>query len=91
VNTLEKIAALVDEVRTMPPDEASESSRGLIEMAQILAAFGIDPLAYLLPSSPAEADQMVDNLIAILLQVRGDDLPPFDLNRHTLDAEATGA
>jgi hypothetical protein len=90
VNTLEKIHALVDEVRLMKPDEASESSRGLIEMAQLSAAFGFDPLDMLLPSSPAEADQMVDSLIALLFQVRGDDLPPFELERHVLDAEATG-
>lgn len=91
MNTLEKIQALVDEVRQMKPDEAADSSRGLIEFAQISAAFGIDPIAMLLPTSPAEADQMVDSLIALLLQVRGDDLPPFDLKRHILDAEATGA
>jgi hypothetical protein len=90
VNTLEKIQLLVDEVRQMKPDEASDNSRGLIELAQLSAAFGFDPLAMLLPDSPAEADQMVDSLIALLLQVRGDDLPPFDLDRHVLDAEATG-
>jgi hypothetical protein len=91
LNTLEKIQALVDEVRQMKPDEASDSSRGLVELAQLSAAFGFDPLAMLLPDSPAEADLLVDQLIAVLFQVRGDDLPPFDLDRHILDAEATGA
>lgn len=90
MTTLEKIRALVAEVRTMKPDDVTGQARGLVELSQIAAAFGIDPLDYLLPDSEAEADQLVDSLIALLFHVRGDDLPPFDLGRHVLDAEATG-
>jgi hypothetical protein len=89
VTTREKIQALIDEVRTMDPREADPSSRNLIEAAQILQGLGVDPLAMLLPTTDAEADQQVDSLIALLYQVRGDDLPPFDLERHMIEATAT--
>jgi hypothetical protein len=88
VTTLEKIRALIDEVRTMSPAEADESTRGLIEMAQIMAGLGFDPLTMLLPQSDAEADQQVDALITLLFQVRGDDLPVYDFDRHVRDATA---
>jgi hypothetical protein len=54
-----------------------------------MRGLGFDPLTHLLPQSEAEADQQVDSLIALLYQVRGDDLPPFDLERHMDDATAT--
>lgn len=88
--TREKIERLIDEVRQMDPRDADESTRGLIEMAQIMAGLGFDPISMLMPQSDAEADEQVDALLALLLQVRGDDLPPFDLRRHMLDATATG-
>jgi hypothetical protein len=91
VTTLEKLNALIDEVRKMNPADAGESTRGLIEMAQIMAGLGFDPLAMLLPQSEAEADEMVDALIALLFQIRGDDLAVFDLERHMTDASATDA
>jgi len=91
VTTLEKLNALVDEVRRMNPADAGESTRGLIEMSQIMAGLGFDPLAMLLPQSEAEADEMVDALIALLFQIRGDDLAAFDLERHMTDASATDA
>jgi hypothetical protein len=89
VTTLEKIRAMVDEVRRMDPREAGGSTATLVEMTQIMAGLGYDPLAMLLPQSEAEADEMVDQLLALLLQVRGDDLAPFDLERHVRDATAT--
>lgn len=91
MNTLDKINQLVAEVRKMNPREADESTRGLIEMLQIMTGLGFDPLSMLLPDSPADADQMVDSLIALLFHVRGDDLPPFDLQRHVTEATATDA
>lgn len=91
MNTLEKIRALVAEVQTMKPDDAADNARGLIELANLAAAFNFDIFDMLLPQTEAEADQLVDSLIALLFHVRGDDLPVFDLDRHVLDAEATGA
>ncbi len=82
MTTLEKIKTLADEFATMTPAEVDPSTRGLMEMAQIMRGLGFDPIEALLPTSDADADQLVDQLIALLLQVRGDDLPPFDLERH---------
>lgn len=88
MTTREKITALVDEVRKMSLSDCDESTRGLVEFAQIAAGFGFDPLTLLLPQSDAEADQQVDALIALLFQVRGDDLPTFDLERHIRESTA---
>jgi hypothetical protein len=87
--TREKISALVDEVRLMDPAEADPQTRGLIEVSQIAAGFGLDLLGMILPQSDAEADTQVDSLITLLFQVRGDDLPPYDFDRHVRDATAT--
>jgi len=88
VTTREKIAALVAEVRTMRPREADEKTRGLIEMVQIMAGLGFDPLTMLLPDTDADADYMVDALITMLFEVRGDDLPAYDYERAVRDATA---
>lgn len=87
--TLEKIQMLIAEVRTMDTRDADPQTRGLVEVAQIMAGLGFDPLAMLLPTSPAEADQQVDALLTLLFQVRGDDLAPYDYDRHVADATAT--
>jgi hypothetical protein len=89
MTTREKIAALVTETRKIPLAEADPSTRGLVEMFQILTGLGFDPLAHLLPASDADADQQVDALITLLLEVRGDDLPPYDFERHVREATAT--
>jgi hypothetical protein len=89
MNTLEKIRALVDEFTKTEPGELDSSTRNIVELVNLGRGLGLDPLDYLMPQSEAEADQQVDNLIALLFQVRGDDLPPFDLERHMLEATAT--
>jgi hypothetical protein len=86
--TLEKIEMLISEVRQMDPRDADESTRGLIEMTQIMGGLGFDLFSLLMPQTDAEADQQVDALLAVLFQVRGDDLPPFDLERHVLEETA---
>jgi hypothetical protein len=88
VTTLEKIRRLVDEMRTVRPGEVDPSMSGLVEMLQILTGLGFDPLSYLLPETEADADQLVDGLITLALEVRGDDLPAYDLERHVRDATA---
>lgn len=91
MTTREKIEALSAELRQMSLADCDESTRGLIEMFQIIQGLGYDPLAHFLPQSDAEADLQVDALIALLFQIRGDDLPPFDLQRHMVDATAADA
>jgi hypothetical protein len=91
MTTREKIAALADELRQMSLADCDESTRGLVEIFQIIQGLGYDPLAQLLPTSDAEADQQVDALIALLFQIRGDDLPPFNLEQHVTDATAMDA
>ncbi len=86
MTTREKILALVEALRTTPAEEMSGEGRELVELAQIMAGLGFDPLQHLVPESDADADVLVDKVIALLLQVRGDDLPPFD---PALYAEAT--
>jgi hypothetical protein len=89
--TREKIAVLADELRQMDPGEASEELAPLLEFAQILQGMGLDVVSALIPQSDAEADMLVDQLIAVLFQLRGDDLPPFDLERIIREAEALEA
>lgn len=89
MTTREKIEALVAHLRTMPIGDADDSTRDIVEVFQILEGLGVDPLGMLLPAADADADTQVDALIALLLQVRGDDLPPFDFGRHVVDATAT--
>lgn len=89
MTTRAKITALVTELRSMDLGECDESTRGLVEICQIATGLGFDPLAMLLPTSDAEADQQVDSLITLLLEVRGDDLPPYDFARHISEATAT--
>jgi hypothetical protein len=81
-STLEKITELVRELEATPPAELGAEGRDLAEALQILAGLGIDPLGMLLPKSEPEADVLVDNLIVLLLSIRGDDLPPFDPGRY---------
>lgn len=85
MTTREKVLAIVDELRTMPPGDMSSEGRQLAEGYQIMAGLGFDPLPFLLPDSDAEADVMIDSLIALLVNLRGDDLPPFDLSRYGED------
>jgi hypothetical protein len=85
MTTLQKLKALVDAFAMMDPSDAEESTRPMVEFFQMARGLGIDPFKFLKPETEAEADQQVDSLIALLFQVRGDDLPPFDLERHIRD------
>jgi hypothetical protein len=90
--TREKVLALIDAVRSLPPEEASPDTRDMVEAVQIANAFGIDLVAMLVPSSDAETDVMVDKLIGLLFEVRGDDLPPWDASRYgEAELDAAGA
>lgn len=84
--TIEKLSLLFDEIESTPPEDASPEARDMFELVQIARGFGFDLRTLLLPASAAEADVIVDKLIALLLQLRGDDLAPFDLERVALEA-----
>jgi hypothetical protein len=88
-STYEKMQAFAAELRTQALDETSEEMAGFLGFVQIAAGFGIDVFDAILPDDPAQADLFIDQLLALLFRVRGDDLPPFDLNQYG-EAEVRG-
>lgn len=92
MTTREKMVALIEELRTADlshdPD-AGGGHKDIIELFQIVEGLGFHLERFLIPTDDFEADQQIDNLIALLLHLRGDDLPPFSLERHVTEATAT--
>jgi hypothetical protein len=88
--TIEKMHMLVHHLATMPRDELAPEAVDMGELLQIVRGFGFDPIAMIMPKSEAEADVVIDKLIALALYLRGDDLPPFDPDRYG-EAELAGA
>jgi hypothetical protein len=86
--TREKTLALVDELKQTPAETLAPEARNLVEAVSIMQGFGVDPVDFLIPQTDAEADLFVDKAISMLLQIRGDDLPPFDPDRYGEAAEA---
>ena len=85
MTTRQKVDALIDAVRNTPKDETAGELGELVELLTLATGIlGKDPLEMLLPKSDAELDVFVDKTIALLLQIRGDDLPPFDPERVEL-------
>lgn len=85
MTTHEKVRALVEHVQTLDARTVAPEFADVIQGAQILRGLGIkipSPLEFLLPADPAEADLLVDKLIGLLLELRGDDLPPFDPDQY---------
>ena len=80
--TLEKMQALAAEIRQQALDETSDEAAGFVTLIQLGAGFGIDVFEWLIPNDEAEADLFVDELIALMLRVRGDDLPPFSADLY---------
>lgn len=80
--THEKMMALSDQLKQTAIDDTSPETRPLVELVQIGAGFGIDVFQWLVPSDPADADVFIDQLLALLFRVRGDDLPAFDVNLY---------
>ncbi len=76
--TREKMQALSAELRETAIEDTSAETRPLVELIQVGAGFGIDVFGWLVPDNDADADMFIDQLIALLVRVRGDDLPPFD-------------
>ena len=86
MTTREKILALVDQLKQTPIDDGAGEGRDLIELVQIAEGFGIDLFGQLVPQTNAEADVMIDKLLALGFQLRGDDLAPFDLEHVAREA-----
>jgi len=85
VTTQEKVRALVDSLTAADIGELAPDLRWVFEGVNILRGLGVvpsNPIDFLLPDDPAEADVLVDKLIALLFELRGDDLPPFDPARY---------
>ena len=96
MTTYEKIQALAARLQRVDPVVLAPELGEVVQAAQILRGMGIslpNPLEFLLPADPAEADQLVDKVIALLFDLRGDDLPPFDPGRYgeSVVAELLGA
>jgi len=85
VTTQEKIRALADRFSGVNIGELAPDLAGIAEGVQILQGLGIVPadlLGFILPDDPAETAIVIEKLTALLLEVRGDDLPPFDPDRY---------
>lgn len=85
MTTQEKVRALAGRLGSLDFAELAPDLAWVVEGITILRGLGIgpaDPLAFLLPSDPAETDVLIDKLIALLLELRGDELPPFDPTRY---------
>jgi hypothetical protein len=80
--TLEKMRALAAHLATIPRDQLAPEAFDLAELLQIVRGFGFDPVGLLMPKSEAEADVLIDKLLALAFYLRGDDLPPFDPDRY---------
>lgn len=81
-STYEKMQGLAAELREQAISDTSEEMSGLLSLVQMAAAVRIDVFEWLLPDDPAQADVFVDQIIALMLRLRGDDLPPFDPNLY---------
>jgi len=80
--TREKMNALRDELRASAIEDTSDEMSGLVELVQVGAGFGLDVFEWIVPKTDAEADVFIDQLLALLHRVRGDDLPPFTLDQY---------
>ena len=80
--TYEKMSVMRDELRTLAIEDTSSEMQPLVTFVQVAAGMGIDVFDWLIPDDPADADSFVDGLLALFHRIRGDDLPPFDLDRY---------
>jgi hypothetical protein len=79
VTTAQKITAMRDHLATIDPDEMPGPARDFALNLQIAAGLGFDPFDFVLPDDPNELDEMIDGAIGLLINLRGDDLPPLDI------------
>jgi len=81
----EKLLALIDAARATPLEDLLPEARDVAEVWQLAQGLGLDVWGLLLsavPSSDAEVDVLVDKLLVLGFELRGDDLAPFSLGRY---------
>lgn len=81
LTTADKLGQALDEMMTTPLEQMPPKAAELIGGLQMMVGMGKFDPTDLLPADPTDADALVDNLIALLLNLRGDDLPPFNFAR----------
>lgn len=101
MTTEQKVRAIVEQLRTIQPSDLApelgslvsdfQALRGLADLAGV--KIPADPLSLLIPDDGTDLELVLDKVICLLLDLRGDDLPPFDreLYGETLVAEFLGA
>ena len=82
LTTADKLDLMIEAVRTMDPAEVPPESRTLVTGLQMAAGMGFDLLAMIRPDSDEDCALMIDGCTRLLLQLRGDDLPPFDPSNY---------
>lgn len=90
MTTAEKITAMRDHLVSIDPDELPPSARDFALNLQIAKGLGFDPFDLILPDDPHELDEMIDGAVSLLLELRGDELPPFPWRRLAPAAVAAG-
>lgn len=93
MTTRAKLLAVGERLLALPPERMPADLRDVLTNLQAAKGLPIlgrmipdDPLRYALghviPDDDATCDVLIDKAIALLLQLRGDDLPPFDPGRY---------
>lgn len=82
MTTAEKLTAMRDHLAAVDPDDMPPHARDFALNLQIAKGLGFDPFELILPDDPNELDEMIDGAIGLLLELRGDELPPFDFRAH---------
>jgi len=87
VTTAEKILAMRDHLAIIDPEEMPGAARDFALNMQIARGLGFDPFDMILPDDPNELDEMIDGAIGLLINLRGDELPPLDLRPYLQDVD----
>lgn len=90
MTTAEKITAMRDHLAAIDPDEMPGPARDFAFNLQIARGLGFDPFELILPDDPNELDEMIDGAIGLLINLRGDELPPLDLRPFMPDPSDDG-
>jgi hypothetical protein len=86
VTTKEKVELIVARLRQINPAALSPELGNIVRDFQAIRGVAdlvgvkipADPLSLILPDDAVDLDIALDKVIALLIDLRGDDLPPFD-------------
>jgi hypothetical protein len=86
VTTKEKVELIVARLRQINPAALSPELGNIVQDFQAIRGVAdlvgvkipADPLSLILPDDAVDLDIALDKVIALLIDLRGDDLPPFD-------------